>query len=80
METITIQFDDSSKAPLILSHLNKLNIDLKINLVKSPLMDIHNEPPIQWASGKPSSSDFVNFWKDTNITLEELRKKAWRRS
>jgi hypothetical protein len=80
METITIQFDDSNKTPLILNLLKKLNLDLKIDVAKSKNADIQNAPPVQWASGKPSISDFNDFWKDKTISLEELRSKAWKRN
>ncbi len=80
METITIQFNDKRKIPVILNLLNKLNLDLKINVIKSKNEDIHNNPPVQWAAGKPSISDFDGFWEENSITLEELRQKAWKRS
>jgi hypothetical protein len=80
MEIITIQFSDRRKIPVILNLLNKLNLDLKINVIKSKNEDIHNNPPVQWASGKPSISDFDGFWEENSITLEELRQKAWKRS
>jgi len=80
METITIQFDDSTKTPLIIKHLNKLDVVMKVDVDKSQKKNTHAGHPIQWASGSPSISDFAGFWKDTNITLDELRKKAWKRN
>jgi hypothetical protein len=80
METITIQLNDSRKIPLIVNLLNKLNLDLKIDVAKSQKTDVHNDPPVQWATGKPSISDFNDFWKDNTVSLEELRSKAWKRN
>ncbi len=80
METITIQFDDSKNIPVIMNLLKNLNIDLKIDVDKSRKAIIHFDPPVQWASGKPSITDFSGFWEDRSIKLEELRQKAWKRN
>ncbi len=80
METITIQFDDSRNIPVIMNLLENLNLDLKINVDKSQRADVKDNPPVQWASGKPSISDFTDFWTDRSITHEELRQKAWKRN
>lgn len=36
--------------------------------------------PIEWGNGEQQDiNDFVNIWEDKNISLGEIRNKAWKR-
>lgn len=40
----------------------------------------YKDLPIIWGEGKPDIMDLAGIWKDKNITLEQLREKAWKRN
>jgi len=43
------------------------------------LKEKYKDLPITWPENKPNPDDFFGIWKDRNITLEEIREKAWKR-
>jgi hypothetical protein len=50
--------------------------DMLVVLSNEPL-DSNNILPISYASEKPDIKALAGIWKNKNITLEQLRKKAW---
>jgi hypothetical protein len=50
--------------------------------VKTSLKDLkekYKDLPITWGKGKLKLEDVFGIWKDNPVTLEEIRKKAWKR-
>jgi len=82
METITIKIEGKDNLHFFLDMLRKLNfvkdIELNNNTTISPLNI--RDAPVEWAKNKPDILDFAGIWKENNITLDELRKKAWKRN
>ncbi len=83
METILIKVDNKENMSFLLNLLRKLNFIAEIQ--QSTISKIGNlskyaSSPIQWAESKPSFSDFSGIWKDRQISLNQLREKAWKRS
>ncbi len=52
---------------------------MRISKEKKELMEKYKGLPITWGKGNPSIGDMVGIWKDSDITLEEIRKRAWER-
>ncbi len=46
---------------------------------KISLKEKYKDLPIEWAKGKPSIDDFAGIWEGNDITLEEIRKSAWKK-
>lgn len=70
MESLLIRVP-LDKMDIIVSFLNKLGIHFS-----------HNDP--DWIEPEQPGhtdvfADTFGMWSDTNITLESIRKKAWRR-
>ena len=82
METITIKIEGKDNLPFFINLLRKLNfvVDIKTdnNIEVSP-QNI-KDASVEWAQNTPDISDFSGIWKGRNITLEELRLKAWKRN
>ena len=43
------------------------------------LKNKYKDLPIVWSNGEPNPNDFFGIWKDKNITIEQIREKAWNR-
>ena len=43
------------------------------------LKEKYKHLPIVWGKGKPDPDELFGIWKDKNITLEQIREKAWKR-
>ena len=80
MEIITIKIYDSENVPIIMDMLKKLNIIIELDWTIGASDEGKKDLPVQWATEKPSINDFAGIWDDRNITLDELRNKAWKRN
>lgn len=82
METITIKIKDKKNAVFFLDLINKFNfiVDVKMNKLNFTPSDNNKIAPIDWAESEPSISDFSGIWSGRNITLGEIRNKAWKRN
>jgi hypothetical protein len=80
MEIITIKIDGSENVPIIMDMLKKFNFIIELDRTIDPSNQVKKNLPVQWATEKPSINDFAGIWEDRNITLDELRTKAWKRN
>ncbi len=46
----------------------------------SKLKTKYKDLPIEWGEGEPNINDFVGIWENKNITLKQIRDKAWTRN
>ncbi len=81
METITIKIEGKENLPFFLNLLRKLNFVCEFELKDEELGHTLtvNDAPIEWAVKTPDINDFTDIWSGRNITLEELRNRAWKR-
>jgi hypothetical protein len=82
MTTITVKINDSENVSFFLRLIQKLNFIAVIHLNEeiNPRQLSVSEAPIDWAETNPSIKDFFGIWSGRNITLDELRDKAWKRN
>jgi hypothetical protein len=80
MEIITIKIDGSENVTIIMDMLKKFNFIIELDRTIKPSDEGKKTLPVQWATEKPSINDFAGIWEDRNITLDELRNKAWKRN
>jgi hypothetical protein len=83
METIIIKVDNKKNTSFLLKLLRRLNFVADIQHNTNPTNDsITKQPsaPIEWAESTPDFSDFTGIWKGREVTLNQLREKAWKRN
>lgn len=62
------------------SQLNDKNKEAKdylqyITQLKTKYKDL----PVTWSESEPNPDNLFGIWKDKNISLEQIREKAWKR-
>jgi hypothetical protein len=69
MEKFILTIKDTSKKELLLRFLNEINF-------------IHIEVETKKFSAKPNTKfkELFGIWKNRDITLEQIRDKAWKRT
>ncbi len=83
METIIIKVNNKKNTSFLINLLSKLNFVADIQHSTNRIIDSPKKltsPPIDWAESTPDVSDFSGIWKDREITLNQLREKAWKRN
>lgn len=82
MDTITIKIEGRENVSFFISLLERFNFIKEITVNKKKAKQNANieDAPIEWAEKRPSIEDLTGIWSDRNITLDELRTKAWKRN
>lgn len=81
MTTITIKIKDKENVSFFLKLLQKFNFITDVSLSEEKHSNqLTKEMTVDWAEKRPDIGDFSGIWSDRNITLKELREKAWKRN
>jgi hypothetical protein len=82
METLIVKVEGKKNASFLIQLLNNFRFVTEVNKEnKQNVVDrgVFSDIPITWGTSKPSISDFDELWENRNITLQQLRDKAWKR-
>jgi hypothetical protein len=81
METIKIKIAGKQNLSFFISLIEKLNFikEYKVAPEKKVPQEDKNAS-IEWATKEPNIDDFAGFWKDNPITIDDIRKKGWKRN
>jgi hypothetical protein len=82
METLTIKIRNKENLKFIKDLLNKFDFVSEVKeqqSLESDLRSRYKELPIVWGYGKPQINDFAGIWKGRDITLKQIRERAWKR-
>ncbi|OQY04543.1 MAG: hypothetical protein B6I20_02880 [Bacteroidetes bacterium 4572_117] len=81
MQTVTVKIDDTS-LDFFIELVKNLNFAAEIQIMNSLEESVSEkiDSPFRLPEGKPLISDFAGFWADNPRTLEQIRKKAWKRT
>lgn len=82
METITIKIKGKENLPFFLDLMRNLHFVSEVELEDKKSADplTVNDAPIKWAQQTPDIHDFFGIWKGRDISLSDLRRKAWKRN
>lgn len=85
---IVIKVENQNNFDFLIQLLNQFKFisDIQINsnniIEKSEIENIKEKYkylPIRWGDSETKIQEFAGIWKNKNITLKQLREKAWKR-
>ncbi|MDP4681157.1 MAG: hypothetical protein NWS46_12435 [Cyclobacteriaceae bacterium] len=77
MHKKTVEIENKEDEGLILALVKRINAKVSSNNFGQ--VDSHDyKALIEWSDSFPVISDLFRIWKGKNITLDQIRKKAWR--
>ncbi|MBN1925873.1 MAG: hypothetical protein JW798_08560 [Prolixibacteraceae bacterium] len=81
MDTIKIKIDGKQNMSFFINLIEKFKFIKEYTVISDKNQKIDNvHIPIEWAKEKPSIDDFAGIWQNNPITIEEIRKKGWKRN
>lgn len=82
MDTITIKIEGRENVSFFISLLERFNFikEITVNKKRAKQTTSIEGAPIEWAEKRPSIEDFIGIWSNRNITLNDIRTKAWKRN
>ncbi len=96
MQTLTIKINNESRTAFLIDLLKQFDFVSEIKLPTiskkrqkanehsslhlSELKEKYKHLPIVWGEGNADIADFVGIWKDKDISIEQIREKAWKRN
>lgn len=89
METIQITLDSNANLHFFIELLHKFDFVKHIEMLESEkqetpvisesLKERYAHLPIEWGNQSGTIDDLAGIWEGRNITLKQIRDKAWKR-
>jgi len=91
LNTLTIELPSGEATELVKQFL--INLRFPVKIWESATKEVstvtnsyemlkkrYKNLPIDWPENEPTDNDLSGIWKGRNITVEQIREKAWKRN